>query len=330
MGGVGGALANQAQAVYDGLGQEERAIARRAFLAMVRLGEGTRDSRRRAPLAEIVTSGESEARVLALLRRFAEPGRRLITLAGAGPAATAEVAHEALFDHWRLLRQWLDAGRGDLRFHRQLTEAANHWDAGRRPAGSLWRPPDLDLLRDFRKRAGDDLTALEVAFADASERQQGRRLWFRRAGIAAAIGGLLLVAGGLALYSRQQTEFANQQETLRDQADLAKEEAFIQAHAAEGEKQRADAQRDQVLRTQSLFLAEMSVQETRRGDATNGIWLALEALPKDMATPDRPYAAEAEAALYQAVLQQRELAVLEGHGERVLSAAFTPERARGW
>ena len=86
LGGVGGALANQAQAVYDGLGEAERPIARRAFLAMVRLGEGTRDSRRRAPIAEIVTSGESEARVLAVLRRFAEPGRRLITLAGAGQA----------------------------------------------------------------------------------------------------------------------------------------------------------------------------------------------------------------------------------------------------
>ena len=324
LGGVGGALANQAQAVYDGLGQEERPIARRAFLAMVRLGEGTRDSRRRAPLAEIVTSGDSEARVLALLRRFAEPGRRLITLAGAGQAATAEVAHEALFDHWRLLQQWLDASRGDLRFHRQLNDAATHWHEGGRPSGSLWRPPDLDLLRDFRKRAGDDLTSLEVAFADASERQDGRRRWFRRSGIAAAIGGLLLVAGGLTFYSHQQIEFARQQESLRDQADMAKEEAFIQAHAAEDEKQRADAQRDQVLKTQSRFLAEMSLQQTRRGDATEGILLALEALPKDLGKPDRPYAAEAEAALYQAVLQQRELAVLAVQGERVLSVAFGP------
>ena len=328
LGGVGGALANQAQAVYDSLGQAERPIARRAFLAMVRLGEGTKDSRRRAPLAEIVTSGDSEARVLALLRRFAEPGRRLITLAGAGQAATAEVAHEALFDHWRLLQQWLDASRGDIRFHRQLNDAATHWHDGGRPSGSLWRPPDLDLLRDFRKRAGDDLTALEVAFADTSERQEGRRRWLQHSGIAAAIGGLLLVAGGLTFYSHQQIEFARQQESLRDQADMAKEEAFIQAHTAEDEKQRADAQRDQVLRTQSLFLAEMAVQETRRGDATNGILLALEALPKDVSNPDRPYAAQAEAALYEAVLQQRELAVLEGHGERVLSAAFNGDGVR--
>jgi hypothetical protein len=41
---LGGALARQAQAVYDGLGPKEREIARGAFLAMVRLGEGTRDT----------------------------------------------------------------------------------------------------------------------------------------------------------------------------------------------------------------------------------------------------------------------------------------------
>jgi hypothetical protein len=40
---------------------------------------------------------------------------------------------------------------------------------------------------------------------------------------------------------------------------------------------------------------------------------ALEALPEDMAAPDRPYVAEAEAAAFQAVLEHRELAVLRGH-----------------
>ena len=89
LGGVGGALARQAQAVYDGLGAKEREIARRAFLAMIRLGEGTRDTRRRAPLAEMVTADRPEDRVLALLRRFSEPGCRLISLSGAAAATTA-------------------------------------------------------------------------------------------------------------------------------------------------------------------------------------------------------------------------------------------------
>ncbi len=218
LGGVGGALANQAQAVYDSLGPEERQIARRAFLAMVRLGEGTKDSRRRAPLAEIVTSGDSEECVLVLLRHFAEPGCRLVTLTGAGQATSAEVAHEALFDHWGLLQEWLDGGRADIRFHRRLNDAANHWEQGRRPAGSLWRPPDLDLLREFRKRAGDDLTPLQVVFADASVKQESWRRWAGRAGKTAVVGWLLVAVVGLGIYSvklyHQQTEFAQQRAEL--------------------------------------------------------------------------------------------------------------------
>ncbi|MGH6903603.1 MAG: DUF4062 domain-containing protein, partial [Geminicoccaceae bacterium] len=311
LGGVGGALASQAQAVYDSLRPEEREIARRAFLAMVRLGEGTRDTRRRAPLGEMVTAERPEDRVLALLRRFSEPGCRLISLSGAAATTTAEVAHEALFDHWRLLQGWLDESREDLRFQRRLADAARHWEHMGRPDGSLWRPPELDLLREFRARAGADMTPLEVAFAAASERQDRRRLWVRRAGIAAAIGALLIVAGGLSLYSRQQAEFAERQAELRGEADEAKE--------------RADAQRDQAIATQSRLLAKLSEQETERGNAMNGILLALEALPEDMANPDRPYVVEAEAALYEAMLARRELAVLRGHEGPVKTAAFSPD-----
>jgi len=41
--GVGGAVAKEAKTLYDSLPVQDQAIAKRAFLAMVRLGEGTRD-----------------------------------------------------------------------------------------------------------------------------------------------------------------------------------------------------------------------------------------------------------------------------------------------
>ena len=174
------------------------------------------------------------------------------------------------------------------------------------------------------------MPAAQLAFFKASENQHQRGVWTRRGGIAAAIAGLLLVAGGLSFYSRQQAEFAKQQAQsaerqaeLRDQADAANGEAIRQARAAEIEKQRADGQRDQALKTQSLFLADLSAQETGRGNATNGILLALEGLPKEMAKPDRPYVFETEAALYHAVTEHRELQVLEGH-----TAAFSPDGKR--
>jgi Tol biopolymer transport system component len=85
---------------------------------------------------------------------------------------------------------------------------------------------------------------------------------------------------------------------------------------------------DRALRNQSLFLAHLSEQETARGDATNGILLALEGLPKDLSQPERPRVVEAEAALYRGVLNRREKWVAKGHTDWVISAAFSPDGAK--
>ncbi|HVR73799.1 MAG TPA: serine/threonine-protein kinase, partial [Planctomycetota bacterium] len=80
LGGVGGALAREAQAIYESLDSESRAIARRLFLALVQLGEGAKDTRRRVSLDAIAGHKDSPARVRAILERFGAPGVRLITL----------------------------------------------------------------------------------------------------------------------------------------------------------------------------------------------------------------------------------------------------------
>ena len=54
IGGVGGALAGEAQRIYDGLDEEEQRIARRVFIGLVRLGKGVRDTRRRVAIASLI------------------------------------------------------------------------------------------------------------------------------------------------------------------------------------------------------------------------------------------------------------------------------------
>ena len=72
---------------------------------MTMLGEGTKDTRRRAAIDEMIAAGQSEADVRRVLEIFADPDRRLITLAADKDGRTiAEVAHEALFDHWSELQ----------------------------------------------------------------------------------------------------------------------------------------------------------------------------------------------------------------------------------
>ena len=52
-GGVQGAIAHTADAVYGRLDADEQAIARNIFLRLTELGEGVQDTRRRVPLEEL-------------------------------------------------------------------------------------------------------------------------------------------------------------------------------------------------------------------------------------------------------------------------------------
>ena len=214
IGGVGGALAGKAREIYEALSNAEKATARRALVRLVQLGEGTRDTRRRVPIHELCGSGETEAAVLVVLRKFATENARLVTLSGDGAAAVAEVTHEALFDHWSELRQWINEGRADRRLHERAADAARLWEEDRRPPGRLWRRPDLDLLRDYRKRKPDELSPLLAAFLQAAEAQQQRDKMLSWGSVAAVFLALVIAAG---IYIAKAKDAAEAGERIRQQ-----------------------------------------------------------------------------------------------------------------
>jgi hypothetical protein len=115
-GGVRSAVARTAESVYAQLTTQEQSLARSIFLRLTELGEGTQETRRRAPLAELVPSAELtghspgvEAQMV--LKTLADA--RLITTT----AETAEVAHEALIREWGRLQDWLNEDREGLHLH---------------------------------------------------------------------------------------------------------------------------------------------------------------------------------------------------------------------
>ncbi|BAY95936.1 MULTISPECIES: ATP-binding protein [unclassified Tolypothrix] len=176
IGGVGGALVDEAQRIFENLNDEEKKIARRVFLGLVQLGEGTSDTRRRANIDSLISYKDEPERVKKVIGRFAHPGVRLITLSSNPEGTeTAEVTHEALFAHWGQMREWLDSSRSDIRFQRRLDEAALHWHLNGRSKGNLWRSPTLDLLRQYHERAGKEITFLQQEFFQASERVNEKR-----------------------------------------------------------------------------------------------------------------------------------------------------------
>jgi hypothetical protein len=156
LGGVGGALAAEADRLLDDVaksGKED--LVRRAFLAMVQLGEGVEDTRRCARLSEIVAAGETPEEVMTILRRFARPGERLVTFASDRGETTLEVTHEQLIARWPTLQSWLRDWREDEHFRRRLAAAAKDWRDGQ---GSLWGPTELELLRRWQNRPGQAAT----------------------------------------------------------------------------------------------------------------------------------------------------------------------------
>lgn len=91
--------------------------------------------------------------------------------------------------------------------------------------------------------------------------------------------------------------------------------------AEEERKQRE--QRDRLLISQSCFLAEKVNKLVEEGDSYSARLLALEALPKDIKNPERPYVTEAEIALRKA--SQSNTAILRGHTDKVTSIALSPD-----
>lgn len=91
--------------------------------------------------------------------------------------------------------------------------------------------------------------------------------------------------------------------------------------AEEERKQRE--QRDKLFIAQSHFLAEKAISLIDEGDAYTARLLALEALPKNLSNPDRPYVLDAEIALRKAC--SNECRMFNGHVGSITYIAISPD-----
>ncbi len=164
-GGVEGAIAQTAQETFQHLIEKNpdfEAVTREIFLDLTELGEGAEDTRRVANLAELAV-GVEESTLSAVLETLVHA--RLITT---GKDGEIEVAHEALIRRWPMLREWLEDNRGRLRFERQLTRDALHWDELARDDGSLYRGVRLAQAVELVENGGVKLNTLSTDFLSAS------------------------------------------------------------------------------------------------------------------------------------------------------------------
>lgn len=215
-GGIRGAIAKTAQAIYESLPPAQQSIAQRIFLQLVELGEGgaSQDTRRRARLDELSPRPEDRPNIDLVLKKLVD--NRLVVTTD----TTAEVAHEAIIREWPQLRDWIERNREGLRLHRDLAKAAQDWDYLLRESGVLYR--GLRLVQALEWAAdpinAEQLTGLEREFLTESEAE----------------------------FEREAREKEEQQQRELDDAkriaEAARRIAEEQSRATEAERQRADDQ----------------------------------------------------------------------------------------
>jgi WD40 repeat protein/DNA-binding SARP family transcriptional activator/energy-coupling factor transporter ATP-binding protein EcfA2 len=158
-GGIRGAVAQSAEALYGQVPSEQRQLVRDLFMRLVAPGSDGEPVRCRVP-RRIVASDPAHDE---LVERLVEA--RLVT----SDDGVVELAHEALARAWPRLRGWLDddvEGQGILR---HLTGAAETWDAMGRPGSELYRGARLAQALGWRDRSHPDLTPTERAFLAAGQ-----------------------------------------------------------------------------------------------------------------------------------------------------------------
>ncbi|MGW3127320.1 nSTAND1 domain-containing NTPase [Streptomyces sp. NPDC001123] len=231
-GGLNGAIARTAEDVHSQLPQSQADLVRRIMLRLITPGEGTPDTRRPAPRAELdFGDPDGTAKVLERLARA-----RLLTL----EQDTVDLAHEALIAAWPRLQAWINEARDRLRLHRQLTEAARTWDALDRDPGALYRGTRLTAAEEtfLHTDVESDLTALEREFlvfsttARRREEEAADRTTRRLRQFTVTLSVLLVLALTAGLIAWQQYRVSEQQ---RHQALTAQRMAVSRQLAAESD-----------------------------------------------------------------------------------------------
>ncbi|GAA3882847.1 hypothetical protein GCM10022243_54300 [Saccharothrix violaceirubra] len=195
-GGIDGALAATAEAVYATMTPRQQQLTRSLLPRLVVLGDATEDTERRTRRSELDDDEDTTA-VLSILAEA-----RLPVL----PADSVEITHEALLDAWPRLRDWLDEDHDGQRLLRGLTESAAIWaDHGEDP-DTLLGGTRLEVAREWA-RDRHDLSSAESRYlaagiaADKRDRQSKRRRRRSLRALLALVSILAVTAAGTAFHA---------------------------------------------------------------------------------------------------------------------------------
>ena len=210
-GGVANAVNRSAQAAYDTLTSRQKDAARLVFTQLTVITPDGQFARRRCDRTEL---GSPEVDIDAVIDVFS--AHRLLVLGQDG----IEIAHDALLQAWKLLRDWLGDDQLDRALYSQVITDAATWDSNGQDPSYLYRPGRLATIDAATARWQDTpgryppLPATSRAFLGAA-RHAARRGTRRRRSAFAILALLTAVAVVASVLASSQRAAAVRQ---RDQA----------------------------------------------------------------------------------------------------------------
>ena len=217
-GGVADAVNRGAQAAYDTLTGSQKDAARLVFTQLTVITADGRFARRRCRRADLSSRGtQLAADIDAVIGVFS--ARRLLVLG----EDSVEIAHDALLQAWKQLRDWLGDDQFDRALYGQVVTDAATWDSNGRDSAYLYRPGRLATIDAAAARWQGTparyprLPATSEAFLGAAHHAAGRATRRRRSVIAGllALTAIAVSAAGIAVHaaadaSRQAANAARQ------------------------------------------------------------------------------------------------------------------------
>jgi WD40 repeat protein len=208
IGGVGGALAQHAEATLEKIGNDRIPIVREIFRNLV-TAQGTRAAR---DMEELLSVFENKHAARDVLRGLIDS--RLLTSfevtvdeEGKESRQRVEIIHESLLGAWPRLVRWQTQDQEGAQLRDQLRQAAQVWEQRGRSTDRLWTGTAVKEYQIWRERYCGGLTSTEEAFAQAmihhAERRRRRRRLAVTTFIALLMGGLTLIT---ALWQRSMAE----------------------------------------------------------------------------------------------------------------------------
>lgn len=223
-GGVEGAIAKRADTVFESFDGEKQAIVRRVMSRLTLLGEGTEDTRRRAPFNELVTRPDEADKVLEVVHAMTDARLLTATADLEGGPVIVDVSHEALIRGWPRLKNWIEENRQALRIHQQLTEAAQEWERSDRDEGLLLSASRLAQATEWRERNTEKLNESERNFLDASAELLTRVRLIAKRRMRRIIFGLvaaLIIISTASIYAFHQNQLATIRGTEASAREIA-------------------------------------------------------------------------------------------------------------